>query len=145
MSWLRSSPLRQSFNRNNRRSIDATNIECDPKACYDSFCKHWQQIHEIILRAEVSFYKIISILRDTLTYLWFNSFQASNGAIVHDDVVGVVSLLDHMATLLLLELDNCNKFPPPASQAAPPAPCLEFLLSENLLDKLYEWSRTTDR
>lgn len=54
MSWLRSSPLRQSFTRNNRsRSIDTSSTECDPKACYDSFCKHWQQIYEIILRAEV--------------------------------------------------------------------------------------------
>lgn len=59
--------------------------------------------------------------------------------------MGVVSHLDHMVTLLLLELDNCNKYPPPVLQAAPSAPCLEFLLSENLLDKLYEWSKTTDR
>lgn len=55
MSWLRSSPLRQSFSRTSRsRSIDATNTDCDPKACYDSFCKHWQQVYEIILRGEVS-------------------------------------------------------------------------------------------
>ncbi|XP_055301790.1 FHIP family protein GJ17503 isoform X5 [Sitodiplosis mosellana] len=123
MSWLRSSPLRQSFTRTTRsRSIDATNTECDPKACYDSFCKHWQQIYEIILRAE-----------------------SSNGQTSHDDVLGVVNHMDHMVTLLLLELHNCNKYPPPASQAAPPAPCLEYLLSENLLDKLYEWGRTTER
>ncbi|XP_031633698.1 UPF0518 protein GJ17503 isoform X2 [Contarinia nasturtii] len=122
MSWLRPSPLRQSFTRTSRsRSIDATNTECDPKACYDSFCKHWQQIHEIILRAETS------------------------SGTSHDDVLGVVSHLDHMVTLLLLELHNCNKYPPPASQAAPPSPCLEYLLSENLLDKLYEWSKTTER
>lgn len=70
--------------------------------------------------------------------------QTSNGT-SHDDVLGVVSHLDHMVTLLLLELHNCNKTPPPASQAVPPAPCLEFLLSENLLDKLYEWSKTTER
>lgn len=56
MSWLlRNSPLRQSFNRTNRgRALDAAS-DCDPKACYDSFCKHWQQVYEIILRAEVSF------------------------------------------------------------------------------------------
>lgn len=56
MSWLRTSPLRQSItNRNNRnsanRGIDAT--DCDPRACYDSFCKHWQQASEIIQRSEV--------------------------------------------------------------------------------------------
>lgn len=59
MSWLRTSPLRQSFTRTSRRqSIDATNTECDPKACYDSFCKHWQQIYDIILRAEVRYLKL---------------------------------------------------------------------------------------
>lgn len=148
MSWLRTSPLRQSFNRNSRsRSIDATSIECDPKACYDSFCKHWQQIYEIILRAEVSLlieFKIHTDFQLKKT-LYFFFFQASNGSTSHDDVLGVVNHLDHMGTLLLLELDNCNKFPPPISQAAPPAPCLEFLLSENLLDKLFEWSKTTER
>lgn len=70
--------------------------------------------------------------------------QTSNGT-SHDDVLGVVSHLDHMVTLLLLELHNCNKYPPPASQATPPSPCLEFLLSENLLDALYEWGKTTER
>lgn len=54
MSWLRASPLRQSFSRSNRsQSIDAT-TDCDPKACYDSFCKHWQQVYEIIIRSEVT-------------------------------------------------------------------------------------------
>lgn len=71
MSWLRTSPLRQSFSRNstNRgRSIDAT-TECDPKACYDSFCKHWQQAYELIQRSEVSIrgmyilFKVINALK----------------------------------------------------------------------------------
>lgn len=54
MSWLRTSPLRQSFSRQSRvqRSIEAA-TDCDPKACYDSFCKHWQQVYEIIARTEV--------------------------------------------------------------------------------------------
>jgi Retinoic acid induced 16-like protein len=47
-----------------------------------------------------------------------------------------------MVTLLLVELHNCNKITLPNGQQ-PPAPCLEFLLSENLLDKLYEWSAST--
>lgn len=68
MSWLRSSPLRQSFSRSGssaggsrgsgsngttgvRATFDAS--ECDPKACYDSFCIHWQQAYEIIQRSEV--------------------------------------------------------------------------------------------
>uniref|UniRef100_A0A182MXU7 FHF complex subunit HOOK-interacting protein C-terminal domain-containing protein n=1 Tax=Anopheles dirus TaxID=7168 RepID=A0A182MXU7_9DIPT len=62
----------------------------------------------------------------------------------HDDVLGVVTHLDHMVTLLLVELHHCNKLSLPG-QAAPPAPCLEHLLSENLLDKLYEWGIKTGR
>lgn len=80
-----------------------------------------------------------------IKYFLFKSIQTSNGTTSHDDVIGVVSHLDHMVTLLLLELHNCNKYPPPVAQTAPPSPCLEYLLSENLLDKLYEWSKTTER
>lgn len=71
MSWLRTSPLRQSFSRTNRsRSIDTTNTDCDPKACYDSFCKHWQQVYEIILKVEVSdiFFLFIIILIKLINY-----------------------------------------------------------------------------
>ncbi|XP_052862097.1 FHIP family protein AGAP011705 [Anopheles cruzii] len=138
MSWLRSSPLRQSYTKsaggaggggNGTRSgaggglsmirpFDAT--ECDPKACYDSFCIHWQQAYEIILRSE--------------------NYRSQS----HDDVLGVVTHLDHMVTLLLVELHHCNKLSLPG-QPAPPAPCLEHLLSENLLDKLYEWGIKTGR
>lgn len=49
-----------------------------------------------------------------------------------------------MITLLLVEIHNCNK-PVLPTQKIPPAPCLEFLLSENLLDKLYEWGMSTGR
>lgn len=49
-----------------------------------------------------------------------------------------------MVTLLLVELHNGNKVSIPNGQQ-PPAPCLEFMLSENLLDKLYEWSLSTGR
>uniref|UniRef100_U5EYG6 FHF complex subunit HOOK-interacting protein C-terminal domain-containing protein n=1 Tax=Corethrella appendiculata TaxID=1370023 RepID=U5EYG6_9DIPT len=125
MSWLRTSPLRQSFSRNSNsnrgnsnRPIDAT--ECDPKACYDSFCKHWQQAYEIIQRSE----------------------STRNQS--HDDVLGVVNHLDHMVTLLLVELHHCNKVGLPGQQI-PSAPCLEHLLSENLLDKLFEWGMKTGR
>jgi hypothetical protein len=62
----------------------------------------------------------------------------------HDDVLSVVNNLDSMVTLLLVELHHCNKINLP-SQAQPPAPCLEYLLSENLLDKLYEWGTKTGR
>uniref|UniRef100_A0A2M4A2K6 Protein with signal anchor n=1 Tax=Anopheles triannulatus TaxID=58253 RepID=A0A2M4A2K6_9DIPT len=140
MSWLRSSPLRQSFTKSTTgsgggngarygsggsggglsviRPFDAT--ECDPKACYDSFCIHWQQAYEIIQRSE--------------------NYRSQS----HDDVLGVVTHLDHMVTLLLVELHHCNKLSLPG-QPTPPAPCLEHLLSENLLDKLYEWGIKTGR
>ncbi|KAJ6646837.1 FHIP family protein [Pseudolycoriella hygida] len=118
MSWLGRSPLRQSFSRTTSQPI-RTN-DCDPQACYDSFCKHWQQIYDIILKVE------------------------PRKPPLHDDVLGVVSHLDHMVTLLLVELQNCNKVTLPGMQP-PPAPCLEYLLSENLLDKLYEWSTSTGR
>lgn len=52
MSWLRSSPLRTSFSK--QRSRDSPPKDADPSACYDSFCKHWQQAYEIILRTSVS-------------------------------------------------------------------------------------------
>ncbi|XP_055854584.1 FHIP family protein GJ17503 isoform X2 [Episyrphus balteatus] len=153
MSWLRSSPLRQSLTRNGssssattatasissggnggnnslsttslsslnkQRPID-TATDCDPRACYDSFCKHWQQAYEIIQRAD------------------------NQKAPTHDDVLGVVSHLDYMVTLLLVELHHCNKISLPSANSNPPAPCLEFLLSENLLDKLYEWGIITGR
>jgi Retinoic acid induced 16-like protein len=47
-------------------------------------------------------------------------------------------------TLLLVELHHCNKISLP-NQPQPPAPCLEHLLSENLLDKLFEWGISTGR
>ncbi|CAH1723738.1 unnamed protein product [Chironomus riparius] len=116
MSWLRSSPLRQSFTR---RTQDITQTGTDSKAVFDSFCKHWQQVNEIISRSE-------------------------NRQTQHDDVLAVVNHLDQMVTLLLVELHNCNKITLPNAQQ-PPAPCLEFMLSENLLDRLFEWSLSTGR
>lgn len=50
-----------------------------------------------------------------------------------------------MVTLLLVELHNCNKTSVLPNGHQPSAPCLEFLLSENLLDKLFEWSVSCGR
>ncbi|XP_075158752.1 FHIP family protein GJ17503 isoform X2 [Haematobia irritans] len=138
MSWLRTSPLRQSLTRNGsgsgnsiasgqsstalrQRPID-TATDCDPRACYDSFCKHWQQAYDIIQKSD-----------------------GPNKPPTHDDVLAVVSHLDFMVTLLLVELHHCNKITLPDVSNAPAAPCLEYLLSENLLDKLYEWGCATGR
>ena len=51
MSWLRSSPLRQSFTR---RTQEISTSSTDSRAVIDSFCKHWEQIIELIGRSEVS-------------------------------------------------------------------------------------------
>lgn len=52
MSWLRSSPLRQSFSR---RTQDLSNaVATDTRAVLDSFQNHWTQIHQIIGKSEVS-------------------------------------------------------------------------------------------
>jgi len=52
MSWLKNSQLRASFSR--RRVPTSPPKDCDPTACYESFRKHWQQILDIINRAQVS-------------------------------------------------------------------------------------------
>lgn len=159
MSWIRTNPLRQSFSRSsggssssNRDSHGSTSMsqraiasatDFDPQACYTSFCKHWQQAYEIILRS--------SARSD-------QPANASATAATHDDVLTVVNHLDHMVTLLLVELHHCNKIslPSPAAatttntvasplQSQPSAPCLEFLLSETLLNKLFDWGRSTGR
>ncbi|XP_055696026.1 FHIP family protein GK23746 isoform X2 [Lutzomyia longipalpis] len=134
MSWLRSSPLRQSFSNSSSRSGNMkleNATELDPGACYDSFCKHWQQANDVILRSE------------------------SSSIPSHDDILSVVNHLDQMVTLLLVEQLHCNKVslpnPPQAlsghqlPQSQPPAPCLEFMLSKNILNKLFEWGKSTGR
>lgn len=50
MSWLRSTSL--SFARQLSRSLDPRH-DYEPHACYNSFCKHWQQAHDIILKSQV--------------------------------------------------------------------------------------------
>lgn len=144
MSWIRTNPLRQSLSRNNNRDAQSTGMstraidsgsDFDPQACYTSFCKHWQQAYEIILRSS-------------------SGKQTTSDACTHDDVLTVVNHLDHMVTLLLVELHHCNRLALPSPQhtspasplqSQPSAPCLEFLLSETLLNKLFEWGRSTGR
>ncbi|XP_017761750.1 PREDICTED: UPF0518 protein AAEL005291-like isoform X2 [Eufriesea mexicana] len=121
MSWLRSSPLRTSFSK--QRSRDSPPKDADPSACYDSFCKHWQQAYEIILRT-----------------------SPPKGICNQDDVLGVVNHVDQMVTLLVLELRDFNFYNNyRQSTTATHSPCLEYLLSENLLVKLYDWNRHSGR
>ncbi|XP_058788639.1 FHIP family protein AGAP011705 isoform X2 [Phymastichus coffea] len=133
MSWLRSSPLRSSFTK--QRSRDSPPKDADPVACYDSFRKHWQQSHDIIL----------------------NSLPPKSIP-CQDDVLGIVNHVDQMITLLLLELRDYSlrqrhqiqrlqqkNIVVAAQLNSQCFPCLEFLLSENLLDTLYRWSIHTGR
>ncbi|XP_031841804.1 FHIP family protein AGAP011705 isoform X2 [Nomia melanderi] len=121
MSWLRNSPLRTSFSK--QRSRDSPPKDADPSACYDSFCKHWQQAYEIILHT-----------------------SPPKGIPNQDDVLGVVNHIDHMVTLLILELRDSRTYNNyRQSTTATHSPCLEYLLSENLLVKLYDWSIHTGR
>lgn len=121
MSWLRNSPLRTSFSK--QWSRDSPPKDADPSACYDSFCKHWQQTHEIILHS-----------------------LSPKDVPSQDDVLGVVNHIDQMVTLLMLELREPNSHNHyRQSNTATHSPCLEYLLSENLLVKLYNWSTHTGR
>lgn len=121
MSWLRNSPLRTSFSK--QRSRNSPPKDADPSACYDSFCKHWQQTYEIILHS-----------------------LPLKGVPSQDDVLGVVNHIDQMVTLLMLELRDSNLHNHyQQSNNATHSPCLEYLLSENLLVKLYDWSIHTGR
>lgn len=107
MSWLKNSTIGASLGK--LRGSTSPSKDFDLSACYDSFRKHWQQINDIISRTETG-----------------------DKAVKPDDVLAVVSNLDHMVTLLILELKSNGSN----------NPCLEHVLSENLLDCLYEWSLT---
>ncbi|XP_050450016.1 FHIP family protein AAEL005291-like isoform X2 [Cataglyphis hispanica] len=121
MSWLRNSTLRTSFSK--PRSRNSPPKDADPSACYDSFCKHWQQTYEIILHS-----------------------LPLKGVPSQDDVLGVVNHIDQMVTLLMLELRDSNLHNQyQQGNTATHSPCLEYLLSENLLVKLYDWSIHTGR
>ncbi|XP_029156019.1 UPF0518 protein AAEL005291-like isoform X2 [Nylanderia fulva] len=121
MSWLQNSPLRTSFSKQRSRNSPPKNA--DPSACYDSFCKHWQQTYEIIVHS-----------------------LPLKGVPSQDDVLGVVNHIDQMVTLLMLELRDSNSHNHyQQGNTATHSPCLEYLLSENLLVKLYDWSIHTGR
>lgn len=72
-------------------------------------------------------------------------FQPPKGVPSQDDVLGVVNHIDQMVTLLSLELRDHNLHNYQQTNTATHSPCLEHLLSENLLVKLYSWSVHTGR
>ncbi|XP_057340427.1 FHIP family protein GJ17503 isoform X1 [Microplitis mediator] len=120
MSWLRNSPLRNSLNK--QWSRDSPPKDADPGACYDSFCKHWQQTNEIIKQT-----------------------RSSTNSPVYDDIVAVINHIDQMITLLLVEFRSNFNFKNQQLSASSHSPCLEYLLSENLLEIVYDWSLNVGR
>lgn len=67
--------------------------------------------------------------------------QPPKGIRNQDDVLGVVNHIDQMITLLVLELRDSNFYNSyRQSTTATHSPCLEYLLSENLLVKLNDWN-----
>ncbi|XP_056646276.1 FHIP family protein AGAP011705 isoform X5 [Diorhabda sublineata] len=97
------------------KSIINPEDECDPQACYDSFKEHWHQVCKL-----------------------FNRVQQLPS---HDDVLGVVNHLEQMATLLLYDIRRIDRLY--MNQCS--SQCLEYLLDEHILDKLYEWSTRSGR
>ncbi|CAH0562283.1 unnamed protein product [Brassicogethes aeneus] len=116
MDWIKS----YNFLPRNARAIGSSEenrgAECDPQACYDSFKQHWQQALKIIHRAQ--------------------------HIPTHDDVLGVVNHLEQMATLLLYDIkkQDGNICATPISSK-----CLEYLLKENILHKIFEWSNKSGK
>ncbi|KAJ8926863.1 hypothetical protein NQ314_020714 [Rhamnusium bicolor] len=89
--------------------------ECDPQACYDSFKEHWHQTLKI-----------------------FNRVQNLPS---HDDVLGVVNHLEQMMTLLLYDIKRQDRH----SMSVASSKCLEYLLTENILDRIFDWSMRAGR
>ncbi|XP_050679290.1 FHIP family protein AGAP011705 isoform X2 [Leptidea sinapis] len=110
MSWIKNTMVRQTS-----RSLDPRR-DYEPQACYNSFCKHWQQAYDIILKSQPHH--------------------------LHDDVFGVINHLEQLTTLLVLEA-RAREIS--SMHLSNPAACFEYLLSENLLDKLYEWGICTGK
>lgn len=55
----------------------------------------------------------------------------------HDDVLGVVNHLEQMATLLLYDIKKqSGSF---CGNPVNSSKCLEYLLSQNILNKIFEW------
>lgn len=118
-----------------RSTNDNMATGCDPKACYDSFCKHWHQVSDIISKFDKS----------------RKREQHQSQSAMHDDVLAVVSHLDFMITLLLVDLQNWKQSGKNEQNRSKKCeinaltPCLRYLLSENLLEKLFNWSCSTGR
>ena len=141
MSWLRNNQIAASFGT--KRHSSSPPKTCDPLACTESFKKHWQQAREIIERTQVypklyfGLDQMLDLLNAHLCFL-----QAPEGYPLQDDILAVVNHLGQITTLALMELQRSDKSD---STLSSPLPCLEHLLSENILEKVFDWSIHTGR
>ncbi|KAF5281102.1 hypothetical protein FQR65_LT02968 [Abscondita terminalis] len=115
MDWLRNNSIR-SLSRQQPRLVLNTDEECDLTACYDSFKEHWLQAFKII--------------------------QRSQQLPTQDEVLEVVNHLEQMVTLLLYNIKKMDQTQLPLSSASH---CLEHLINENILEKLFEWGMRTGK
>lgn len=85
MSWFRNGSLPASFI--GRRISNSPPTDADPTACYESFRKHWQQAHDIILRTQVIYENtfVFNIVIATLWPLFLIEFDCISGIINFSD------------------------------------------------------------
>lgn len=139
MSWIKNNNVTinsvKSLNFNNGNTNNNNNSylkDFDLSACYDSFKKHWQQIHEIIRKYEVSEnFDVLLTVNDHFKYSFVPHLQLDLSVEPkHDDVLTVVNHLNQVLTLIQVELrSDCivNS-------------CIEYLLGENYLEELCLWT-----
>ncbi|KAM4807694.1 FHF complex subunit HOOK-interacting protein 1A [Rhinophrynus dorsalis] len=94
-----------------RKSIDLQGV--DPETCTMVFKNHWTQVQRILE-----------------THDPFKNSQAKYGAISADEVSAVQNYVEHMLFLLIEE----------RVKDAAMGPILEFVVSENIMEKLFLWS-----
>lgn len=114
MSWLRSSPLRASFGK--QQSRDSPPKDADPTACYDSFCKHWQQTHEIIRKTRVNDVSCHSVIKKKSLIIFYQvnrvlSFYNCSSNILKLWHNGNVHLFVHVFVKTLLPMISLIKDP----------------------------------
>ncbi|XP_072262010.1 FHF complex subunit HOOK-interacting protein 1A [Pyxicephalus adspersus] len=94
-----------------RSSISLQGV--DPETCTIVFKNHWAQVQRILEKHDP-----------------FKNFKARYGSITADEVSAVQNYVEHMILLLIEE----------QVKDAAMGPILEFVVSENIMEKLFLWS-----
>ncbi|XP_073432361.1 FHF complex subunit HOOK-interacting protein 1A [Dendrobates tinctorius] len=87
--------------------------EVDPETCAIVFRNHWAQVQRILEKHDP-----------------FKNYHAKYGSITSDEVSAVQNYVEHMILLLIEE----------RGKDAAMGPILEFVVSENIMEKLFLWS-----